>query len=236
MIRASTDAQKRAVIIEDDTFVAGVFEQALRRWGWTSAIALDGDQGLALVLGAPPELVLLDLILPTVHGLQVCKTIRASGLDMAVIVVSACPSVEERLEAFSMGADDFLSKPPDIRELQARIEACTRRGGAAVRLGDVHLDAVRSRRAVCGERKLGLTPTEFDLRFYFMRNPERVTSIAELARMVWNHDSPLASATYKVQIGNLRRKLAARSSTLRISCVRGKGYVLTTLKVTSAGP
>jgi two-component system OmpR family response regulator len=234
-----------AVVIEDDADTASLLEVALCSQGFDVAIATDGQQGVALVTALKPDLITLDVGLPGIDGLEVCRRIRPIT-DAYVVMVTSQADEIDRLIGLETGADDYLAKPISVRELKARVNAMFRRPRhfvevpeaaydvapvAAIaehevlRHGDllVDIDAHRAWRA--GE-EVGLTPTEFDLLTTLMRSPTRVWPRALLMQEVWGQ-SWGETHHVEVHMGNLRRKLGDRRGEVRfVETVRGVGYRL----------
>jgi len=177
-----------------------------------------------------PDAIVLDLGLPVVDGMEVCRRLRRVGNRTPILMLTARDAVDDRVDGLEAGADDYLVKPYDVRELQARLKAIMRRqvadsDGHTLRFGDLELDAdahaVRIR-----DRSVELTRTEYQLLELLMLNPRRVLSSELIYDRVWGYDSPLAGNTLRVYIGYLRRKLEAGGGPRLIHTVHGVGYVL----------
>lgn len=235
---------RSAVVIEDDADNASLLEFALSSQGFDVAIATDGQQGVALVTALQPDLVTLDVGLPGIDGLEVCRRIRPIT-DAYVIMVTSQADEIDRLIGLETGADDYLAKPISVRELKARVNAMFRRprrfldevvvpldGGApgtddheVLRHGDLLVDVDAHRVWRAGE-EVDLTPTEFDLLATLMRSPTRVWPRALLMQEVWGQ-SWGETHHVEVHMGNLRRKLGDRRGQVRfVETVRGVGYRL----------
>ncbi len=235
-----------AVVIEDDADTASLLERALSSQGFDVAIATDGQQGVALVTALKPDLITLDVGLPGIDGLEVCRRIRPIT-DAYVVMVTSQADEIDRLIGLETGADDYLAKPISVRELKARVNAMFRRprhfveapdptsydaaSGAAVaehevlRHGELLIDVDAHRAWRAGE-EVGLTPTEFDLLTTLMRSPTRVWPRALLMQEVWGQ-SWGETHHVEVHMGNLRRKLGDRRGEVRfVETVRGVGYRL----------
>ncbi len=219
---------RRALVVEDDPDVSAIIEFTLAEQGF-DVIAVDsGLAGVQAVRDHQPDLVTLDLGLPGLDGIEVCRQIREIS-DAYVVMVTARSDEIDRLQGLETGADDFLPKPFSAPELQARVNAMFRRPRTApsrevLQHADLRVD-VPSRRAFRDDVELSLTRTEFDLLTTLMRQPDRVWTREELLRSVW--DTEWASDTHlvEVHIGNLRRKLGdTPGQTRSIRTVRGVGY------------
>jgi two-component system, OmpR family, response regulator len=231
-----------AVVIEDDADTASLLELALSSQGFDVAIATDGQQGVALVTALKPDLITLDVGLPGIDGLEVCRRIRPIT-DAYVVMVTSQADEIDRLIGLETGADDYLAKPISVRELKARVNAMFRRprtGVAAVNgvvsisngeddhevlvHGVLRVD-VEGRRAFRDDDELDLTRTEFDLLTELMRTPARVWTREALLRSVWGTEWASDTHLVEVHIGNLRRKLGETRGEVRfIRTVRGVGY------------
>lgn len=242
-------------MVEDDPDIALLLESALTSLGFEVSVAGTGDEGISLVTALAPDLVTLDVGLPGIDGLEVCRRIRPIT-DAYIVMVTAQAEEVDRLLGLETGADDYLCKPFSIRELKARVNAMFRRprrlieaapdtaDGATVvadgldaedtvaegahevlRHGDLVVD-VEAHRVWCAGVEVSLTPTEFDLLATLMRSPTRVWSRALLLEEVWGHTW---GETHHVEVhmGNLRRKLGDRRGNVRfVETVRGVGYRL----------
>jgi two-component system response regulator MprA len=220
----------RALIIEDDDAVRAALRRALLLDGWEVLLATDGQQGLLEALSAQPEVIVLDLGLPVIDGLEVCRRLRSAGNRTPILMLTARDAVSDRVEGLDAGADDYLVKPYDVRELQARLRALMRRhvegaDGRSLRFGELELDA-DAHAARIGGRSIELTRTEYQLLELLMLNPRRVLSAEIIYDRVWGYDFSLAGNSLRVYIGYLRRKLEAGGEPRLIQTVHGVGYVL----------
>lgn len=217
----------RVLVVEDDATLAEVVVIYLRRAGYLVEHTTDGVVALEMLARTPPDLVVLDLMLPGVDGREVCRRIRAAG-SVAVIMLTALGSVDDRVLGLELGADDYMTKPFSPRELVLRVEAVLRRGGgpAAPALlvdGDLDLDVV-ARRARRGGVDLPLTAREFDLLAFLLRHPGQVFDRDELLRRVWGW-SVGGHATVTSHVRHLREKVEATPSRpYRLVTVWGIGY------------
>ena len=205
----------RILVVEDDTRIADPVVTALRGQHYSVDVALDGTTALELCEGDAHDVVLLDVMLPGVSGLEVCRTLRRRGSKSMVLMMTARDSVRDKVAALDGGADDYLVKPFDVAELLARVRALSRRGtethGAVLRHGSIELDESSSR-VRCGERPLDLTRTEYTILQTLLRYPTRVFSSDALYERVGNLEGTGTSGTIKSHIANLRKKLRAAGS------------------------
>jgi two-component system response regulator MprA len=217
------------LVVDDDEPIAAAVRRALEYEGLRVNVAADGYQALDLARRQPPDLVVLDLMLPGVDGLTVCGRLRAERSDVLVLMLTARDGTAERVKGLDAGADDYLIKPFAYEELLARVRALLRRktpaGPAALAFADLVLDpaAHEVRR---GERGIDLTAQEFELLHQFMANPRRVMSRPQLLDAVWGLPAATASNVVDVYVGYLRTKLEAAGEARLIHTVRGVGYVL----------
>ncbi|WP_344027098.1 response regulator transcription factor [Streptomyces luteireticuli] len=227
---------KRVLVVDDDPTVSEVVAGYLTRAGFDVDVAADGPSAVAGAIAQPPELVVLDLMLPGMDGLEVCRRIRETG-PLPVIMLTARGDEEDRILGLEVGADDYVTKPFSPRELVLRVESVLRRAGApataqgapsvprltGLRAGPLTLDPAARRATRCG-RELALTIREFDLLEFFLRNPGRATSREELMRRVWGWEFGDLS-TVTVHVRRLREKIEDDPAHPRlISTVWGVGY------------
>jgi two-component system response regulator MprA len=221
----------RVLLVEDDPAVRGAVQRALRSAGHESEPATDGNRALEMAMGLDYDAVVLDLGLPSLDGLEVCRRLRAAGNRVPVLMLTARAAVAERVEGLDAGADDYLVKPFALDELLARLRAFERRVGVngkskgSLSFGDLTLDrdAMTCRR---GERPIQLTRTEYQLLELLLANPRKVLSRDVIFDRVWGYDFGPDSNSLDVYIGYLRRKLEADGEPRLIQTVRGVGYVL----------
>jgi two-component system response regulator MprA len=218
------------LVIEDDDSVRAAIRRALLLGGYEVLQAVNGQEGLLAAGGDVPDAIILDLGLPDIDGMQVCRTLRAAGNRTPILMLTARAAVDDRVDGLEAGADDYLVKPYDVRELQARVKAIMRRhvegsDGRTLRFAELELDpdvhAVR-----VGERVEDLTRTEYQLLELLMLNQRRVLSSELIYDRVWGYDFGGAGNTLRVYIGYLRRKLEAGGKRRLIQTVHGVGYVL----------
>jgi two-component system response regulator MprA len=217
----------RVLVVDDDPGVRSAIARALRV-DYEVDEAEDGADALAQHAGAPADAIVLDLLMPEVGGLEVCRSLRRHNDPVPVLVVTARDAVDDRIEGLDAGADDYLVKPFAIEELRARVRALLRRTGAgddALRYADVSLDPA-TREVYRGEHRLQLTRTEFNLLELFMRNPKQVLTRSQIYERVWGYDFGATSNALWVYIGYLRRKLEENGEPRLLHTVRGVGYAL----------
>src|SRR3954464_7953321 len=218
----------RVLVVEDDAEIAQAVQRSLRLEGYEVRIAPDGEKALADARSYVPDLVLLDLGLPGLDGLDVAKQMRSDG-DVPILMLTARDAVDSRVEGLDSGADDYLVKPFDRQELLARIRALLRRrpprGSASLIVGDLKLNPA-THEAARGDRVLELTAREFELLEFMMRNERLVVSRDKLLEEVWGYAPFSETNTVDVFVSNLRRKLEAEGEPRVLHTVRGAGYVM----------
>jgi two-component system, OmpR family, response regulator MprA len=221
-----TDA--RVLVVEDDADIADVLRRSLRNEGYEVRTSADGVDALDVAAGFVPDLVVLDLGLPRLDGIEVCRRLRMDG-DVPILMLTARAETEDRVTGLDSGADDYLAKPFERQELLARIRALLRRrpprGAASLQIADLQLNP-DTREVRRGEREIELTNREFELLEFLMRNERLVVSRERLLDEVWGYDPMAATNTIDVFISNLRRKLEAGDEPRLLHTKRGAGYVL----------
>jgi DNA-binding response OmpR family regulator len=222
-------ATARVLVVEDDEAIADVLRRSLRAEGHEVESAFDGAQALLAAEHFVPDLVILDLGLPRVDGIEVLKRIRDGGSDVPVLVLTARTETEDRVAGLDTGADDYLPKPFEREELLARIRALLRRrpprGSASIVVGDLALNP-DTREVKRGDRSINLTNREFELLEYLARNQRLVVSRESLLEDVWGYDPFEQTNTIDVFISNLRKKLEEGGEPRLLHTKRGAGYVL----------
>jgi two-component system, OmpR family, response regulator MprA len=220
------------LVVDDDRALSEALRRALTLAGYEAQLAADGARALELVAQELPDAVVLDIGLPGIDGLEVCRRLRRLGNRVPILMLTARDAVADRIDGLDAGADDYLVKPFDVGELQARLRALLRRSGPedsgedeALAFAEVRLDSDRHGAAV-GEQVAELTRTEYQLLELLMRNPRRVLSRSEIYERVWGYDFGPASNALRVYVGYLRRKLQEIGARPLIHTVRGVGYVL----------
>jgi two-component system, OmpR family, response regulator MprA len=218
----------RVLVVEDDTDIAGVLRRSLDKEGYEVRVAGDGEAALDQAGIFAPDAVVLDLGLPRIDGVEVCRRLRHEG-DVPILILTARDALDSRVEGLDSGADDYLVKPFEREELLARLRALLRRrpprGSASVVMGDLRLNP-DTREAFRGDRELELTAREFELLEHLMRNQRIVVSRQALLDEVWGYHPFAETNTVDVFISNLRRKLEQGGEPRVLHTVRGAGYVL----------
>ena len=216
------------MIVEDDVDIADVLRRSLRNEGYEVRTSADGVEALDVAAGFVPDLVVLDLGLPGMDGVEVCRRLRSDG-DVPILMLTARSETEDRVTGLDSGADDYLVKPFERQELLARIRALLRRrpprGSASLAVADLTLNP-DTREVRRGEREIELTNREFELLEFLMRNERLVVSRERLLDEVWGYDPMAATNTIDVFISNLRRKLEEGDEGRLLHTKRGAGYVL----------
>ncbi len=228
----------RVLVVDDDAAVRESLERSLRFEGYEVTTAIDGADALDAVGRDQPDIVVLDVMMPRIDGLETCRQLRARGDDVPVLMLTARDGLADRVSGLDVGADDYLVKPFALEELLARLRALTRRAalaaraagpggvpGSVLRYGGVDLDQA-SRQVTRGERELALTKTEFELLELFLSHPRQVLSRSMIMERVWGYDFGPTSNSLEVFVSYLRRKLEAGGEPRLLHTVRGVGYVL----------
>ena len=218
----------RVLVVEDDQEIADVLRRTLRQEGHEVRSAGDGEQALTAAAEFMPDVVILDLGLPKLDGVEVLRRLRADD-DVPVLILTARADLEDRVEGLDTGADDYLVKPFERQELLARMRALLRRrpprGAATLVLGDLRLNPA-TREVHRGDREIELTAREFELLEFLMRNERLVVSRERLLEEVWGYDPLAMTNTIDVFISNLRRKLEEAGEPRLLQTKRGAGYVM----------
>jgi two-component system, OmpR family, response regulator MprA len=218
----------RILVVEDDQDIAEVLRRTLRQEGHEVRSANDGEEALTAAAEFMPDLVILDLGLPKLDGVEVLRRLRADD-DVPVLILTARTDLDDRVEGLDTGADDYLVKPFERQELLARMRALMRRrpprGAATLVLGDLRLNPA-TREVARGERDIDLTAREFELLEFLMRNERLVVSRERLLEEVWGYDPLAMTNTIDVFISNLRRKLEDGGESRLLHTKRGAGYVM----------
>jgi len=218
----------RILVVEDEERIASFLQRGLTYEGYRVDLAGDGPAGLTLARENPPDLVVLDWMLPGMDGLEVCRRLRA-GSQVPILILTAKDAVEDRVHGLDAGADDYVVKPFAFAELLARIRALLRRTGPGepetLRFADLVLDT-GTHRARRGERVIDLTAKEYDLLEMFMRHPRQVLTREVIYDRVWGYDFGGESNIIEVYVRYLRQKIEAEGEGKLLHTVRGVGYVL----------
>ena len=220
------------LLAEDDRSVRDALVMALELEGYEVQATTDGEQALAAFDGFAPDVVILDVMMPTVDGLTACRRLRSRGIATPILMLTARDQVADRVSGLDAGADDYVIKPFSLDELLARLRALLRRhqpdaGEPELVVGDLHLDPLR--RAVRrGDRAIDLTKTEFDLLTLLMEHAGIVLSREQIYEHIWGFDFETGSRSLDVYIGYLRRKTESEGESRLVHTVRGVGYVVRT--------
>jgi two-component system, OmpR family, response regulator MprA len=220
----------KVLIVDDDRSLRDALRRALVLGGYDTVQAASGQEALSRVADAAPDAIVLDVGLPDLDGLEVCRRLRQAGNRIPVLMLTARDAIEDRIDGLDAGADDYLVKPFDVGELQARLRALVRRSGGddapdALSFDALRLDPVRHG-VIVGEEFVELTRTEYQLLELLMSNPRRVLPHNIIYERVWGYDFGPASNALRVYVGYLRRKLQDAGAPQLLHTVRGVGYVL----------
>ena len=219
----------RILVVDDDPKIRTVVRRGLAYEGYRVVEAGSGEEGLVKAREHLPDLVILDLMMPGIDGLEVTRRLRASGDEIAILILTARDEVKDRVEGLETGADDYLVKPFSFEELLARVHALLRRraapSGEILRFADLELD-VDAREARRAGRTIELTTTEYNLLLLFMRHPRKVLTRDVIMEHVWSYDFEGESNVLEVYVRYLRSKLELNDERRVIHTVRGAGYVL----------
>lgn len=219
----------RILVVDDDERIAASVRRSLTYDGYDVSVVHDGSAAIDAVRAGPPDLVVLDLMLPGIDGLEVCRRLRAAGDDVAVLMLTARSTVPDRVTGLDAGADDYLVKPFAHEELLARVRSLLRRsqpgGNETLSYGDLVMDvyAMEVRR---GDRNIELTALEFNLLEYFLRNARIVLSRSQIREAVWDLDVDTTSNVVDVYVRYLRQKTETDDAPRLLHTVRGAGYIL----------
>ena len=229
---APTAARPRVLVVDDDKAVRESLRRSLEFNGYDVSLAADGAEALAGIGSIGPDVVIMDVMMPRLDGIETTKALRKAGNDIPVLVLTARDAVGDRVEGLDAGADDYLTKPFALQELLARLRALLRRvvpadGAEDETLGfaDLSMD-IATREVRRGERLVELTRTEFTLLEMFLRRPRRVLERSFILEEVWGYDFPTTANSLEVYVGYVRRKTEAGGEPRLIHTVRGVGYVL----------
>jgi two-component system, OmpR family, response regulator MprA len=226
----------RILVVDDDRAVRDSLRRSLQFNGYTVQLAGDGQQAMEAMASARPDAMVLDVMMPRVDGLEVCRRLRGTGDDLPILVLTARDAISDRVAGLDAGADDYLPKPFALEELLARLRALLRRSppdgagsagpaGARLEFADLALDE-NTREVTRGERRISLTRTEFSLLELFLRHPRQVLTRSRILEDVWGYDFPTSGNALEVYVGYLRRKTEAGRESRLIHTVRGVGYAL----------
>jgi two-component system, OmpR family, response regulator len=220
----------KILVVEDDEGIVGFLKRGLEAEGFVVDVAADGEQALQLCRDLDYTLIILDVMLPAVDGIEVCRSLRRQMKQSLILMLTARDSVQDKIEGLRSGADDYLTKPFAIDELLARIHALLRRApysepARALTVGDLVLDPA-TRRARRGDREIELTAKEFVLLQYLMSHPETALSRSRILSNVWEHSSDTYTNIVDVYIRYLRSKIDTDNEKQLIRTVRSVGYMI----------
>lgn len=227
-----SESKPRVLVVDDDRAVRDSLRRSLEFNGYEVLLAADGAEGLVAVGAQQPDVVVIDVMMPRLDGIETTRALRAAGNDVPILVLTARDAVGDRVEGLDAGADDYLTKPFALEELLARLRALLRRvvpdgdgESEVLTFADLTMD-VASRDVSRGGRPIELTRTEFTLLEMFLRRPRRVLDRSFILEEVWGYDFPTSANSLEVYVGYLRRKTEAGGEPRLIQTVRGVGYVL----------
>ena len=222
-------AEERVLVIEDERKIADFVRRGLTLEGYRVEVAYDGEAGLEIATRLAPDLIVLDVMLPKLDGLAVCRALRTAGMLTPILMLTARDSVPDRVAGLDSGADDYLIKPFAFDELMARVRALLRRRAAAddetLEFGDLTLNTA-TRQVLRGSRPIELTAKEFEVLELFLRHPRQVLTRDILYERAWGYDFAGESNIIEVYIRYLRSKLEQAGEARLLHTVRGVGYVL----------
>lgn len=223
-------AKPVVLVVDDDRAVRDSLRRSLEFNGYAVSLAADGAEAVASVGSSTPDVVIMDVMMPRVDGLEAVRALRGQGYDLPILVLTARDAVGDRVEGLDAGADDYLTKPFALAELLARLRALLRRvvteeEDEVLTFADLSMD-LGSREVRRGDRPIELTRTEFALLEMFLRRPRRVLERSFILEEVWGYDFPTTANSLEVYVGYLRRKTEADDEPRLIHTVRGVGYVL----------
>jgi len=228
----SAPTKPRVLVVDDDKAVRESLRRSLEFNGYAVSLAADGAEALAGMGRVDPDVVVMDVMMPRLDGIEATRALRAAGHDVPILVLTARDAVGDRVEGLDAGADDYLTKPFALQELLARLRALLRRvvphgddADETLTFADLSLD-VSSREVRRGDRLIELTRTEFTLLEMFLRRPRRVLERSFILEEVWGYDFPTTANSLEVYVGYLRRKTEAEGEPRLLHTVRGVGYVL----------
>jgi two-component system response regulator MprA len=231
-VSAPPQAHSRVLVVDDDRAVRESLRRSLEFNGYAVFLASDGAEALASISGNAPDVVVMDVMMPRLDGLEATRALRKAGNDVPILVLTARDAVGDRVEGLDAGADDYLTKPFALQELLARLRALLRRvvphddaPDETLTFADLTMD-MATREVRRGDRLVELTRTEFALLEMFLRRPRRVLERSFILEEVWGYDFPTTANSLEVYVGYVRRKTEAGGEPRLIHTVRGVGYVL----------
>jgi two-component system response regulator MprA len=232
MTPTGAGTKPRVLVVDDDKAVRESLRRSLEFNGYEVALATDGAEALAGIGATDPDVVIMDVMMPRLDGIETTRALRTAKNDVPILVLTARDAVGDRVEGLDAGADDYLTKPFALQELLARLRALLRRvvpadgsDAEVLSFADLTMD-VGTRDVRRGEREIPLTRTEFTLLEMFLRRPRRVLERSFILEEVWGYDFPTTANSLEVYVGYLRRKTEAEGESRLLHTVRGVGYVL----------
>lgn len=225
---------EKILVVEDEKRIAELLQKGLKEFGYDVTLAYDGEVASRLVKSNKYDFVITDIILPLLNGFELCKIIRGVQPDIPILMLTALGATDDKLEGFDAGADDYMVKPFDLRELNARINVLLKRKGTKdslkgtteLKYEDLSID-LNTKTARRGEKEVKLTPKEFALLKYLMENPERILSRTEIAEKVWDTHFDTGTNFIDVYINYLRSKIDKDFDSKLIQTRTGIGFILT---------
>jgi two-component system response regulator MprA len=232
-VTSTPGPKPRVLVVDDDKAVRESLRRSLEFNGYDVALAADGAEALAGIANTAPDVVIMDVMMPRLDGIEATRALRTAGNDLPILVLTARDAVGDRVEGLDAGADDYLTKPFALQELLARLRALLRRAAPrdedaddeVLSFSDLSMD-IATREVRRGDRPIELTRTEFTLLEMFLRRPRRVLERSFILEEVWGYDFPTTANSLEVYVGYLRRKTEAEDEPRLIHTVRGVGYVL----------
>jgi two-component system response regulator MprA len=229
---STTVPKPRVLVVDDDRAVRESLRRSLEFNGYDVSLASDGAEALAGIGGLAPDVVVMDVMMPRLDGIEATRALRNAGHDVPILVLTARDAVGDRVDGLDAGADDYLTKPFALQELLARLRALLRRvvpqgdvPDETLTFADLSMD-IATREVRRGDRTMELTRTEFTLLEMFLRRPRRVLERSFILEEVWGYDFPTTANSLEVYVGYLRRKTEAADESRLLHTVRGVGYVL----------
>ncbi len=220
------------LIIEDDERLAGIIRRGLEEEGYVTSVAFDGETGLKLALEKKNSLIISDIVLPKINGLDLCREIRIHKPDIPIIMLTALGTTDDKVEGFDSGADDYLVKPFEFRELSARIRSLLKRADNQIikkekvlKYADIEMNN-QTKSVKRNNIEINLTPKEFNLLRYFLENPEKILSRTEISENVWETHYDTGTNFIDVYINYLRNKIDKPFEKKLIHTKAGMGFML----------
>ena len=222
---------KKILLIEDEPKTVQSLKQGLEENNYVVEVAYDGNMGHQLAIRNAYQLIISDIIIPGINGLELCRKLRAEGIQTPILMLTALSTTDDKIEGFDAGADDYLAKPFDFKEFLARVKALIKRSNQTMieaqvlKFADLELDLTSKIVSRSGQ-KINLTAKEFQLMEYFLRNQEKVISKAEIAENIWEVEDENSSNLIEVYVNYLRKKVDKGFSSKLIHTQFGMGYIL----------